>query len=92
MAVKTERAEVRMSAAEKERIAAGAATAGVSTSAFIVAAAVERADEVIADATTTVVPGDYFDSLLDALDRPQAAPGLVRAARRARRSGRITAG
>ena len=54
-------------------------------------AAIERADEVIAEATTTVVPGDYFDSLLAALDRPSPAPGLARAARRARRSGRITA-
>ena len=91
MAVKTERAEVRMSADEKERIEAGAATAGLSTSAFILTAAIERADEVIAEATTTVVPEDYFDSLLAALDLPSPAPGLARAARRARRSGRITA-
>jgi len=91
MEVKRERTEVRMSAAEKDRIEVGAATAGVSTSAFMLSAAIERADEVIAEATTTVVPGDYFDSLLAALDRPEPAPGLERAARRARRSGRITA-
>ena len=91
MAVKRERTEVRMSAEEKELIKTGAATAGLSTSAFILAAAVDRADEVIAEARTTVVSGDYFDSLLPALDRPVPAPGLERAARRARRSGRITA-
>lgn len=91
MAVKTERAEVRMSADEKERIEFGAATSGVSTSAFMLSAALERADEVVAEATTTVVPGDYFDSLLAALDRRSPAPGLEAAARRARRSGRITA-
>jgi len=91
MAVKRGRIEVRMSAAEKDRIEVGAATAGVSTSSFMLFAAIERADEVIAEATTTVVPGDYFDSLLAALDRPEPAPGLERAARRARRSGRITA-
>ena len=90
MAVKTERAEVRMSADEKKLIEIGASTAGVSISAFILSAAVERADEVVAEATTTVVPAQYFDSLLAALDQPEPAPALARAARRARRAGRIT--
>lgn len=91
MSAKREQAEVWMSADEKQRIEVGSATAGLSISAFILTAAIECADEVIEEAMTTVVPGDYFDSLLAALDRPAQAPGLERAARRARRSCRITA-
>jgi uncharacterized protein (DUF1778 family) len=90
MAVKTNRLEARLSPHERERIEQAASTAGLSVSAFMVGAAVERADEIIAAATTTVVPADYFDGLLAALDEPDSAPRLAQAAKRARRSARIT--
>ena len=90
MAVKTNRLETRLSPHERERIEQAASTAGLSVSAFMVGAAVERADEIIAAATTTVVPADYFDGLLAALDEPDSAPRLAQAAKRARRSARIT--
>ena len=90
MAVKTNRLETRLSPHERERIEQAASTAGLSVSAFMVGAAVERADEIIASATTTVVPADYFDGLLAALDEPEPAPRLAKAAKSARRSARIT--
>jgi len=90
MAVKTDRLEARLSPHERERIEQAASSAGLSVSAFMVDAAVERADEIIAAATTTVVPADYFDSLLAALDEPEPAPQLTKAAKRSRRSPRVT--
>lgn len=91
MAVKTDRLETRLSPDERDRIERAASAAGVSVSAFMVGAAVERADEIIAATTTTIVPADYFDSLLAALDEPGGAPQLAKAAKRSRRTARIAA-
>jgi uncharacterized protein (DUF1778 family) len=91
MAVKTDRVEARVSPEERARIERAASTAGLSVSAFMVGAAVERADEIIAEATTTTIPADYFDGLLAALDEPAQALRLARAAKRARRAPRISA-
>lgn len=90
MAVKTDRIEARLSPAERTLIERAASTTGMSVSAFMVGAAVVRADEVIAAATQTLVPAEYFDGLLAALDEPDAAPRLATAAKRARRNARIT--
>jgi uncharacterized protein (DUF1778 family) len=89
MAVKTDRLEARLSPDERARIEAAASAAGLSVSAFMVGAAVERADEIIAATTTTVVPADYFDELLAALDATESAPRLAKATRRAQRAPRI---
>lgn len=91
MAVKTDRMEARVSPEERDRIAHAASVTGVSVSAFMVDAAVERADEIIAATSTTLVSADYFDQLVAALDEPDAAPGLASAVRRARRRTRIQA-
>jgi len=91
MAVKTERMEARVSPEERGRIERAASVAGVSVSAFLVGAAVERADEIIAATGVTTVPAGYFDELVAALDEPDGAPELARAARRSRRRGRIQA-
>ena len=91
MAVKTDRLETRLSPDERARIGRAASTAGVSMSAFMVGAAVDRAEEIIAAATTTVVPADYFHGLLAALAEPEAAPHLARAAKRSRRTARVAA-
>jgi uncharacterized protein (DUF1778 family) len=40
---------------------------------FMLDAASLRAEDVIASAHTTVVPGDFFDALWDALDEPAQA-------------------
>lgn len=91
MAVKTDRLEARLSPDERDRIERAASTAGVSVSAFMVGAAVDRAEEVIAAATVTVVPADYFEGLLAALDEPETAPQLAKTAKRSRRTARIAA-
>lgn len=91
MSTKTERVEARLSPDQRSRIERAAEYAGESMSSFMVSAAVERADEVIATHSATVVPADYFDHLLAALDDPaESSPTLTAAARRARRRQRIT--
>jgi uncharacterized protein (DUF1778 family) len=88
--VKSDRVEARLSRDERDRIGRAAAFTGESMSAFIVLAAVQRADEVIAEQSSTVVPSDYFDQLLAALDEaPEPSPRLAVAAKRSRRQSRI---
>lgn len=58
-------------------------------SSFIVEAAVERADQVLMERNVTVLPADYFDRLVAALDEPGEAPALERAAGRLARSRRV---
>lgn len=89
MATKTERIEARLSPRERKRIDQAAALEGQSLSSFMVTAAAEKAEYVIASRTTTVVPTEYFERLLSAIDHPDRAPRLARAASRARRRQRI---
>lgn len=91
MAVKSCRIESRVSPEARARIEQAAVMAGVSVSSFMVDAAVERADELIAQHTTTIVPADYFDALLATLDEPDPAPRLAKAAADAKRRRRIVA-
>lgn len=90
MALKTERIEARLSTAERALIERAASTSGLSVSAFLVGAAVDRADEIVGSMMTTMVPADYFDDLLAALDEADPAPRLADAAGRVRRSARIS--
>jgi len=55
----------------------------------VIDAAVERAVELTAAQSATTVAADYFDRLVAALDRADEAPGLARAASKARRRPRI---
>lgn len=89
MAIKTDRIEARLSPAERALIDRAAAMAGVSSSAFLVSAAVERADEVLAASMVTATPVEFFDRLLAALDQPDDAARLTNAAARTRRYPRI---
>lgn len=89
MAVKTERMEARVSPEERQRIEQASIVAGVSVSAFMVDAAVDRADEIISQAATTTVPADYFDALLAALDDAESVPRLSSAVGKAARNKRI---
>jgi uncharacterized protein (DUF1778 family) len=73
-----------VSTEERARIERAARFEGRSLSSFIVEAAVERADQVLADPTVTLVPADYFDRLLAALEKPGRAPRLEQAAKRVR--------
>lgn len=89
MVTKTDRIEARLTPDERALIDRAASLSGTSSSAFLVRAAVERADEVLAASTETVVTADYFDRLVSALDVPDAVPGLSEAVTKARRSARI---
>jgi uncharacterized protein (DUF1778 family) len=89
MAVKSERLEARVSPEQRARLEWAASLAGTSVSAFVIDAAVERAEELTAAQLATTVPGGYFDRLVAALDSPGEAPTLVRAARQARQRPRI---
>ncbi|MGE4428629.1 MAG: DUF1778 domain-containing protein [Solirubrobacteraceae bacterium] len=86
---KAERIEARLTATQRREIELAAGMAGESVSAFMVAAALDRAGDLVGTHATTVVPADYFDALAAALDRPDDAPGLRRAVDEARRHGRI---
>jgi hypothetical protein len=48
-------------------------------SSFVVVAALDRADTLVRERASTVVPAAYFDQLVASLDEPEDAPGLARA-------------
>jgi uncharacterized protein (DUF1778 family) len=91
MATKTDRLEARLTHAQRKRIEHGAALAGEPVSSFLVAAALDRAETLVSEQATTVVPRDYFDRLVASLDETGHAPALERAARAARQRQRIKA-
>ena len=88
---KSDRVEARVTPAERSRMEHAARLSGTSLSAFMVAAAVERADAVAESEATTAVPPTFFDDLLRSLDEGEAVPALQRAADRARRRGLLDA-
>ena len=89
MAVKSDRLEARVSPEQRSRLEWAASIAGTSVSAFVIDAAVERAEELTAAESATTVPADFFDRLVAALDSPGEAPTLARAARTSARRPRI---
>jgi uncharacterized protein (DUF1778 family) len=88
---RTDRLEARLSPKERACIGQAAAVLGVSVAVFVVRAATERAEEIVAARMRTIVPEDYFESLLMSLDDPDAVPRLARAAKSARQAARIAA-
>ncbi len=70
MATKTARIELRATPARERRIRYAAEVARQSLSAFVLDAASERAEQVIAASSATVVPSEFFDELWAALDAP----------------------
>lgn len=89
MAVKAERLEARLTSTERKQIEQAAALAGESVSSFVVLAALDRADILVRERTSMVIPADYFDRLVASLDAPEDAPGLARAAAAVVRRRRI---
>lgn len=84
---KSARIELRAEPEQEERIRTAARLMNQSITTFVVTAAVERADEVIATWSTTTVSVEFFDQLLAALDHPaEANEAMVRAVR-GRRQG-----
>lgn len=70
MSRRTSRIELRADPEREQRIRYAAELTHQSLSAFVLAAAAERAEQVIASSTATVVPSEFFDQLWDALDAP----------------------
>ena len=81
------RFEFRLRSEAKRRIEHAARLAQESTSDFVRHAAERSADEVLMDHdAVTVVPPEFFDRLLAALEEaPEPSPALARAAERAER-------
>jgi uncharacterized protein (DUF1778 family) len=91
MAAKSDRLEARLTSAQRREIERAATLASESVSSFVVTAAVQRAEALVVEHSSTVVPAAYFDRLVASLDEPDGASGLARAARGARRRPRIKA-
>jgi uncharacterized protein (DUF1778 family) len=89
VATKAERLEARLTATERKQIEQAATLAGESVSSFVVLAALDRADILVREQASTVVPVAYFDQLVASLDEPEEAQGLTHAAQEARRRRRI---
>jgi uncharacterized protein (DUF1778 family) len=81
------RLELRIRPESKQTIQRAAALLAVPVGDFVRRAAEERAEEVIREQGATAVPADFFDALLEALDRPpQPNAALRRAAQRLRKT------
>ena len=89
MAVKSDRLEARVSPDQRARLEWAARLSGTSVSAFVVDAAVERAEELMTAQMSTRVPADFFDRLVNTLDHADRAPALAKVARQVERNQRI---
>jgi uncharacterized protein (DUF1778 family) len=85
-ASRTERIELRAQPGRARRIRQAARVRGQSLSAFMLEAASESAEEVLASVVTTTVPTAFFDELWAALGkRPKPSPALTKRAAAGRR-------
>ena len=85
MASRTDRIEARVEPARAARIRFASELSHTSVSGFMVEAAAEKAEEVIAEHAYTLVPSGYFDELLASLDQPpEVIPEHAEAAERTR--------
>jgi uncharacterized protein (DUF1778 family) len=84
------RLEFRIRSDTKRRIEHAASLVGESVSDFARSASEQRAEQVLLDNDAiTIVPADFFDQLMDALeDEPMPNAPLARAASRARDAAR----
>ena len=85
---KAARLNIRTSEEEKRLVEQAARCAHVSTSAFVMQAAVRSAEEVLADQTRVILPPDGWDAFAAMLDRPaREVPALKKALGKSGRSG-----
>ena len=79
----SERIEVRLRPEQRRQVERASALLQMTTSDFIREAVAARAEQVLTEKAATVVPPDFFDGLLAALDEPpRANPTLTAAAQR----------
>ncbi len=81
---KSDRMEVRVARQTREHITAAAEKVNETTSEFMRNAALDRADQVLALASRTLMPADQFDAMIQALDTPDRAPNLEKLAAKPR--------
>lgn len=82
---KSHRIEARVTEADVEVISRAATLLNESVSAFVVSAAVEKAETVVARADRTIMPAAQFDEMVAALDDPAPIAKIVELASRPRR-------
>jgi len=82
---KSQRIEARVTQSDAQVIARAATLLNESVSAFVVGAAVEKAETVVARADRTIMPAEQFDEMIAALDDPAPIPQIVALASRTRR-------
>jgi uncharacterized protein (DUF1778 family) len=76
-----ERFSIRAKREEKALVEQAAAASHMTTSQFVMHAALRSAEEVLTDQTRFTLPADQWDSFVAALDRPaRVIPELERAA------------
>ncbi|MEZ5118138.1 MAG: DUF1778 domain-containing protein [Candidatus Nanopelagicales bacterium] len=83
----TETINMRTDAQRKRRLQIAADLAHETLTSFVLSAADEKADRVIANARTTPLPAEFFDDFFEAL-APEPSPVLVEAAERLRQTVR----
>ncbi len=79
-ATKSRRLEARLDPVADDLIIQAARLMGESRSTFMVRAARESAERVIARADVTIMPAEQFDILIESLDAPDPVEKLARAA------------
>lgn len=85
---KSERLEARATEDEVAVIARAAEILNATVSSFVVGAAVEKAETIVARAERTLMPVAQFDAMIAALDDASVVPEIVDLAARPRRVGR----
>jgi uncharacterized protein (DUF1778 family) len=78
---------MRTDSERKRRLQVAADLSDETLTAFVLAAADDRAAQVIADRRTSPLPAEFFDEFFDAL-APEPTPALIDAAARLRQSVR----
>ncbi|NCD18868.1 MAG: DUF1778 domain-containing protein [Actinobacteria bacterium] len=74
---KSQRIEARVTEDDARVIARAATLLNASVSSFVVEAALEKAETVVARADRTIMPAAQFDEMIAALDDPTPVPALV---------------
>lgn len=87
MVMSVETINMRTDVERKRRLQMAADLAHESLTSFVLSAADDRAERVIADSRTTSLPADFFDDFFDSL-APEPTPALIDAAVRLRRTVR----
>lgn len=83
MGNRSERIEARIEPTRIQRIRFASRLVEESMSSFVVQAATERAERVIAEHAFTTVDDNYFDKLIASLDEPaKPIPSLQKAVRK----------